>query len=177
MRMIAPVWRPVPQAAPAVGRLRLDDVNSDAEDVIDKALDAYPDRASRKALPLTTTGGAHSDRGPLGGSGHAPPTTTNLPFWLVAARSHAVRDWTAGPARSGVSSSADEQGVRLAKPVWLRCLRVFVDQSVQDGASGNLQVAGQQFWLGPHRAGQPVTLWIARCKVAITFAALSSDPT
>jgi hypothetical protein len=20
--------------------------------------------------------------------------------------------------------------------------------------------AGQQFWLGPHRAGQPVTLWI-----------------
>ena len=25
--------------------------------------------------------------------------------------------------------------------------------------SGNLTVAGQQFWLGPDRAGQPVTLW------------------
>ena len=35
---------------------------------------------------------------------------------------------------------------------------VEVDRVVP--ASGNLQVAGQQFWLGPHRAGQPVTLWI-----------------
>jgi hypothetical protein len=25
--------------------------------------------------------------------------------------------------------------------------------------SGNLTVAGQQFWLGPDRAGQPITLW------------------
>ena len=25
--------------------------------------------------------------------------------------------------------------------------------------SGNLTVGGQQFWLGPDRAGQPVTLW------------------
>jgi hypothetical protein len=27
-------------------------------------------------------------------------------------------------------------------------------------ASGNLAVCGQQFWLGPIRAGQPVTLWM-----------------
>jgi hypothetical protein len=26
-------------------------------------------------------------------------------------------------------------------------------------ASGNLTVSGQQFWLGPDRAGQPITLW------------------
>ena len=38
MRMIAPDWTPVSHAARVVGRLRLDNVDSDAEDVIDKAL-------------------------------------------------------------------------------------------------------------------------------------------
>src|SRR4029453_18481229 len=37
-------------------------------------------------------------------------------------------------------------------------------------ASGNLQVAGQQFWLGPHRAGQPVTLWIDTTTVHVALA-------
>jgi predicted enzyme related to lactoylglutathione lyase len=35
---------------------------------------------------------SHRDRGPRGGNGHAPPTTTNMPFWLVPARSHVVPD-------------------------------------------------------------------------------------
>lgn len=26
-------------------------------------------------------------------------------------------------------------------------------------ASGNMQVAGRQFWLGPHRAGITITFW------------------
>jgi hypothetical protein len=26
-------------------------------------------------------------------------------------------------------------------------------------SSGNLTVCGQQFWLGPTRAGTPITLW------------------
>jgi amidase len=59
MRMIAPDWRPVPQAARAVGRLRLDDVDRDAEDVIDQALHAagFPVREVR--LPgWDTTGEA-----------------------------------------------------------------------------------------------------------------------
>jgi amidase len=40
MGMIAPDWRPVPQAARVVGRLRLDNVDRDAEDTIDTALNA-----------------------------------------------------------------------------------------------------------------------------------------
>lgn len=40
MRMIAPDWRPVPQAARLVGRLRLENVDGYAEDLIDKALNA-----------------------------------------------------------------------------------------------------------------------------------------
>jgi transposase InsO family protein len=42
-----------------------------------------------------------------------------------------------------------------------------VDRTVP--ASGNLQVAGQQFWLGPHRAGQPVTLWIDTTTVHVSM--------
>jgi hypothetical protein len=36
-------------------------------------------------------------------------------------------------------------------------LAVEVDRTVP--GSGNLTVAGQQFWLGPDRAGSAVTLW------------------
>jgi hypothetical protein len=36
-------------------------------------------------------------------------------------------------------------------------LAVEVDRTVP--GSGNLTVCGQQFWIGPDRAGQPVTLW------------------
>jgi hypothetical protein len=36
-------------------------------------------------------------------------------------------------------------------------LAVEVDRTVP--GSGNLTVGGQQFWLGPDRAGQPITLW------------------
>jgi transposase InsO family protein len=36
-------------------------------------------------------------------------------------------------------------------------LAVEIDRTVP--ASGNLQVCGQQFWLGPHRAGTSITLW------------------
>jgi len=45
---------------------------------------------------------------------------------------------------------------------------VEVDRVVP--ASGNLQVGGQQFWLGPHRAGQPVTLWIDTTTVHVALA-------
>jgi len=45
---------------------------------------------------------------------------------------------------------------------------VEVDRVVP--ASGNLQVAGQQFWLGPHRAGQPVTLWIDTTTVHVSVS-------
>jgi transposase InsO family protein len=45
---------------------------------------------------------------------------------------------------------------------------VEVDRVVP--AAGNLQVAGQQFWLGPHRAGQPVTLWIDTTTVHVAVA-------
>jgi transposase InsO family protein len=36
-------------------------------------------------------------------------------------------------------------------------LAVEINRTVP--ASGNLTVCGQQFWLGPDRAGQPITLW------------------
>jgi hypothetical protein len=48
-------------------------------------------RSPRLADNAERTAG-HSDRGPLGGSVHTPPTTTNPPLLPVAARSHAVRD-------------------------------------------------------------------------------------
>jgi hypothetical protein len=36
-------------------------------------------------------------------------------------------------------------------------LAIEIDRTVP--ASGNLQVCGQQFWLGPHRASSRITLW------------------
>ena len=47
------------------------------------------DRAVERECP---SGRSHNDRGPRGGSRHARPTTTNAAFWLLAARSHVVRD-------------------------------------------------------------------------------------
>ena len=38
------------------------------------------------------SGPSQSDRGPRGGNGHTPSTTTTTPFWPAAARSHVVRD-------------------------------------------------------------------------------------
>ena len=66
------------------------------------------------------SGPSHSDRGPRGGNGHTPSTTTNMAFWLVAARSHVVRDppgahlilrfcwWQ----RSHASADSDNMGTR-----------------------------------------------------------------
>ena len=51
MRMIAPDWRPVPQAARLVGRLRLDNVDKDAEDLVDKALNAADFAVREVRLP------------------------------------------------------------------------------------------------------------------------------
>jgi hypothetical protein len=48
--------------------------------------------SEQRTARIVPAGRSHSDRGPLGGSGHEPPTTTNMPFWLVLARSHVVPD-------------------------------------------------------------------------------------
>jgi amidase len=59
MRMIAPDWSPAPQVASVVGRLRLDNVDRDAEDLIDKALHAAGFAVREVQLPgWDTTGEA-----------------------------------------------------------------------------------------------------------------------
>jgi hypothetical protein len=45
----------------------------------------------RKNMNNPAEVGGHPDLGPLGASGHEPPTT-NRPFWLVGLGSHVVRD-------------------------------------------------------------------------------------
>jgi hypothetical protein len=46
----------------------------------------------RTALTSPLRADSESDRGPRGGNGHTPSTTTNTPFWPAAARAHVVRD-------------------------------------------------------------------------------------
>ena len=53
-------------------------------------------------------------------------------------------------------------------------LAVEVDRTVP--GSGNLSVGGQQFWLGPDRAGQPVTLWADTTVVHLLVTACGSRP-
>ena len=52
---------------------------------------------------------------------------------------------------------------RLPRPpvrsVSREAIALAVEISRTVPASGNLTMAGQQFWLGPDRAGQPITLW------------------
>jgi amidase len=57
--MIAPDWRPAPQPARTVGRLRLDNVDRDAEDIVDQALHAAGFAVREVRLPgWDTTGEA-----------------------------------------------------------------------------------------------------------------------
>ena len=69
-----------------------------------------------RALPRKS----HSDRGPRGGNGHTPFTTTNTPFWPAAARSHVVRD----PPRIETCASAP----RLGRDLGLRMPYEALDQ-------------------------------------------------
>jgi hypothetical protein len=45
-------------------------------------------------------------------------------------------------------------------------LAVEIDRTVPP--SGNLQVCGQQFWLGPHRAGTAITLWADTTRIHLS---------
>jgi hypothetical protein len=45
-------------------------------------------------------------------------------------------------------------------------LAVEIDRTVP--ASGNLQVCGQQFWLGPHRSGSSITLWADTTRIHLS---------
>jgi transposase InsO family protein len=93
----------------------------------------------------------------------APPS--ELPVWLPADLAPApepapepIPPPAAPPPPANAGTVPDSGEVRWPDAV-------EVDRVVP--ASGNLQVAGQQFWLGPHRAGQPVTLWIDTTTVHI----------
>jgi transposase InsO family protein len=87
------------------------------------------------------------------------------PLWLPADLTPAPPPDTALPADSATAvCAATDRGPADAVQVDA----VEVDRVVP--ASGNLQVAGQQFWLGPQRAGQPVTLWIDTTTVHVSVA-------
>jgi transposase InsO family protein len=81
-----------------------------------------------------------------------------LPAWLpptlAAAPTSAAADVTG--AEEDEEASAD--GSAAAEPRWLGG-PVELDRVVPP--SGNLQLAGKQFWLGPARAGQLVRFWVS----------------
>jgi transposase InsO family protein len=81
-----------------------------------------------------------------------------LPAWLpptlAAAPTSAAADVTG--AEQDEEASAD--GSAAAGPRWLGG-PVELDRVVPP--SGNLQLAGKQFWLGPARAGQLVRFWVS----------------
>jgi hypothetical protein len=96
----------------------------------------------------------------------APPS--ELPVWLPADLAPVpepprapLPDTTPPPAMASVVTVPGSGDVQWPDAV-------EVDRVVP--ASGNLQVAGQQFWLGAHRAGQPVTLWIDTTTVHVAVA-------
>jgi hypothetical protein len=91
----------------------------------------------------------------------APPS--DLPVWLPADLTPVPEPAPerTPPSPANASTVPDSGEVRWPDAV-------EVDRVVP--ASGNLQVAGQQFWLGPHRAGQPVTLWIDTTTVHVALA-------
>jgi hypothetical protein len=96
--------------------------------------------APGQQYPVRDRPHSHSDRGPLGGSGHAPSTTMNAAFWLVVARSHVVRD----PPRIETCASAPrlwrDQGIRDAvrSPRWAR----RASRRVPRGGDSDLRAAG-----------------------------------
>ena len=75
------------------------------------------------------------------------------------------------PAQMADATSADGQAVRPVEPVGEAVLgspeAVEVDRVVPP--SGNLAVAGQQFWLGPKHAGRTVTLWLDSTTVHVSL--------
>jgi hypothetical protein len=98
-----------------------------------------------------------------------PAERADLPLWLPA-------DLTPLPAPPPPPATAAQPTTAAAAAgtaaidggTGLPSDAVEVDRVVP--ASGNLQVAGQQFWLGPHRAGQPVTLWMDSTTVHVSVA-------
>jgi transposase InsO family protein len=95
----------------------------------------------------------------------APPA--DLPLWLPADLAPAAPPpSTTEPADRAASTPPAPAAAPATGSVPADA--VEVDRVVP--ASGNLQVAGQQFWLGPHRAGQPVTLWIDTTTAHLTIA-------
>ncbi|WP_327109563.1 IS481 family transposase [Nonomuraea glycinis] len=95
-----------------------------------------------------------------------------LPLQLPAGLTAVVPE-TVPPARELVTASAVLPGAATAvaqpsTPVCDDAVPVTEPRQVQAievdrivPASGNLQIADQQVWLGPDRAGLPITLWIS----------------
>jgi transposase InsO family protein len=89
-----------------------------------------------------------------------PATASDPPLWLPPDLTPAP-----GPAAAPAAQQTISPTAALGCPP---ADAVEIDRLVP--ASGNLQIAGQQFWLGPHRAGQPVTLWIDTTTVHLAVA-------
>jgi hypothetical protein len=99
-----------------------------------------------------------------------PAERTDLPLWLPADLTPLPAPATRSEpdANAAMTPPAPVIADRAAPTVAAFPDAVEVDRMVP--ASGNLQVAGQQVWLGPHRAGQQVTLWIDTTTVHVTVA-------
>jgi transposase InsO family protein len=123
------------------------------------AVDAWPaeDNTTRPHQSLDMAGPADRFRA-------VPPAErADLPLWLPA-------DLTPLPAPAEPAAVAPTvpPAAVIAHSAAHATDAVEVDRVVP--ASGNLQVAGQQVWLGRQRAGQPVTLWIGTTTVHVTVA-------
>ncbi|WP_146178771.1 hypothetical protein [Nonomuraea fuscirosea] len=76
----------------------------------------------------------------------------------------------AAPAPADLPTPAGDHGDQPERPEPV--LRTSVDplsrQAIEVDrivpASGNLSIGGQQLWLGPDRAGLPITVWISTCR-------------
>jgi amidase len=169
MRMITPDWRPAPQAARAVGRLRLDDVDRDAEDVIDKALHAAGFAVREVRLPgWETTGEAfHAiilgelwrEHGDLLDAEGVSGTVNERLRRAVGRREGGMptlaRRGRRGPGAGGRRRDADA-GCTTA--VTHECRRQGHPVDAPDQFGGPARYRDARTLARPRRAGQPATL-------------------
>lgn len=85
-----------------------------------------------------------------------------LPLWLPAG----LEPVPSEPVPAVMAEPLSEVGAPTGEVAWSAAGAVELERAVPP--SGNLGVGGQQFWLGPHRAGEILTFWIDSTTVHIS---------
>ena len=139
------IWPDLQTAQAAVDAFRVEYNTNRPHQALDMAFpaDRFIPAPAGPGMALRLPNGLHTD----------PDQDHNERRSALAVASRPAAAAIAPPEREAARSSRAGVGI----PSTATATAVEVSRVVP--ASGNLTVCGQQFWLGPDRAGTPVTLW------------------